>query len=151
MAIAEFFIIYFINYSAPVVGFEPTTISLTGSRSTVELHRNIPILKKKNGKCKKKIKLKLRILRPLPTDRVSLKMTTVLLSFYFYCHPEDFSPKDPSSFSNNWPLIALHGILPCLPAGRANAQNDSWKHHCCGWDSSGFAYPPLVDLQNDKK
>lgn len=26
--------------NAPVVGFEPTTVSLTGSRSTVELHRN---------------------------------------------------------------------------------------------------------------
>ncbi len=68
MAIAEFFIIYFINYSAPVVGFEPTTISLTGSRSTVELHRNIPILKKKNEKCKKKINLKVAD-TSLPADR----------------------------------------------------------------------------------
>jgi len=56
-------------------------------------------------------------------------MTTVLLSSYFYCHPERlptdrWEAKDLSAFSNNWPLIALHGILPCLPAGRANAQND---------------------------
>ena len=120
MAIAEFFIIYFINYSAPVVGFEPTTISLTGSRSTVELHRNIPILKKKNGKCKKKIKLKLRILRPLPTDRVSLKMTTVLLSFYFYCHPERlptdrWEAKDLSAFSNNWPSLLWMGFFGLRP------------------------------------
>ena len=28
-------------FTAPVVGFEPTTHSLTGSRSTVELHRNV--------------------------------------------------------------------------------------------------------------
>lgn len=32
-------------YLAPVVGFEPTTISLTGSRSTAELHRNTFILR----------------------------------------------------------------------------------------------------------
>ena len=29
-----------IKLCAPVVGFEPTTISLTGSRSTIELHRS---------------------------------------------------------------------------------------------------------------
>jgi len=36
---------------------------------------------------------------------LTLRMTAV-----FYCHPEDFSPKDPSAFRTNQQSLALRGI-----------------------------------------
>ena len=38
------------NLAAPVVGFEPTTRSLTGRRSTIELHRNVDFILHNKGK-----------------------------------------------------------------------------------------------------
>jgi hypothetical protein len=68
---------------------------LPAGRSTVELHRNIPILKKKNEKCKKKINLKVA--------------DTSLLA-------DRWKVKDPMAFSNNQQSLLCMGFFGLKPS-----------------------------------
>jgi len=44
----------------------------------------------------------------------------LIVILFFHRHPEDFSPKDPTAFSNNQPSLLWMGFF-------AGAQNDSKK------------------------
>jgi len=70
-------------------------------------------------------------------------MTAVFLCHpIFFCHPEDFSPKDPSVFSNNQLSLLWMGFFPARRLGGDFAQNDS---RVLLW--MGF----FTNVQNDSK